>query len=186
MKKAELFHVEIESISQGILILADWCAPAGFYDVTLTPVKPKPDPFAPPWDDAPDWAEWAARNKSCVERWYETRPRPGSDKSPWWTLWDGRSDLIRNWLDVQEDHNWRDTLQERPKPEPLCPICGKPASEHTDGLFCCPRCGGSMGLFEWKVAPLSGGWCSQCDDCWSWGPVRQDKADAIEAGNRRA
>lgn len=28
-----------------------------------------------------------------------------------------------------------------PNPEPLCPVCGKPAGEHRDGLWCCGHCG---------------------------------------------
>ena len=82
--------------------------------------------------------------------------------------------------------NWRDTLQKRPGPEPQCPVCGKPAGEHRDGLWCCPRCGGVMRLFPFAHEEWAEGWSSQCDACWSWGPVRRDKADAIEAGNRRA
>ena len=95
--------------------------PYGKYDVTMTPVEPEPEPFDPPWDEAPDWANWAARNRSCVERWYERRPKPNSHKCPWWPSWAGRRDLIRNWREGQEDPNWRDTLQKRPKPEPEPP-----------------------------------------------------------------
>jgi len=35
-----------------------------------------------------------------------------------------------------------------PKPEPLCPVCGKPAAEHRDGLFCCGHCGREVRLIE--------------------------------------
>jgi len=152
------------------------------YRVTLTPVEPKPaQPTPPSWDDAPAWAHTLAQEGSGRWYWYESWQPTPSDRG-WY--WNGLRNLGAG--PGNPNPNWRDTLQERPKPEPVCPVCGKPAGEHRDELFCCPRCGGSMGLFEWKVAPLSGGWCSQCEDCWSWGPVRKEKADAIEAGNRRA
>ena len=69
----------------------------------------------------------------------------------------------------------------KPTPDPPCPVCGKAASEHKDGLFCCPRCGGVMRTFEWAC-----GWWSACDGCSTHGPTRHELADAIEAGNRRA
>ena len=68
-----------------------------------------------------------------------------------------------------------------PTPAPLCPVCGKPASEHQDGLLCCARCGGVMRTFEWAC-----GWWSTCSTCSTHGPTRHELADAIEAGNRRA
>ena len=68
-----------------------------------------------------------------------------------------------------------------PAPESLCPVCDKPASEHEDGLFCCPRCGGAMRVFKWAQ-----GWWSACDTCCTHGPTRHELAEAIKAGNRRA
>jgi len=34
------------------------------------------------------------------------------------------------------------------EPEPPCPVCGKPASEHRGGLFCCAHCGGEARMME--------------------------------------
>lgn len=139
--------------------------------VALTLVDPEPPAFAPPWDDAPDWAEWAARNKSYVERWYETRPSPGSRRSPWWTLWDGRSDLIRNWHEGYEDPNWRTTLQERPKP---------PEPE----LDPCPHCGG-----EWGISTVNSffvmSFSAVCVECRFRTPSYPTRAELAQAVNRR-
>jgi len=153
--------------------------------------RAKPEPAVPPsWDDAPEFAGWRGQNLNGAWYWYHSRPEQGAfscyETTPLVRWKPGMYGWNCYALCGTPNPNWRDTLQQRPEPEPPCPVCGKPQSEHRDGLFCCPHCGGSMGLFEWDVAPLSGGWCSQCDDCWSWGPVRKDKADAIEAGNRRA
>ena len=41
-------------------------------------------------------------------------------------------------------------------PDPLCPECGRPASEHRNGLFCCPHCGGEVEIENKQVVCQ---WC---------------------------
>ena len=74
-----------------------------------------------------------------------------------------------------------------PTPDPLCSVCGKPASEHRDGLFCCPFCGGTTGLeFVYTTTSCVHLYRAECQVCvWKMGRY-VPRADAIEAGNRRA
>ena len=90
----ELSNVEIESVSQGILLLTNNYVEGERFDVTLTPAesKPEPEPFAPPWDDAPDWANWAAQDEDG--RWYGYQNRPFAPGNELWVPRGGRFECI--------------------------------------------------------------------------------------------
>lgn len=114
------------------------------YCVTLQkPPEPEPVPV-PSWDDAPDWANWVAQNAGGCWYWKEYCPHIVGNN---WMPTRGRNEHA---LCGTKNPNWKDTLQHRseprPEPDPLCPVCGKPASEHLERLFCCAHCG--------SVAPL--------------------------------
>jgi len=115
------------------------------FDVTIKRVapEPEPEPAAPPsWDEAPEWVRGRGQNLNGAWYWYRYLPEYGLDG--WQAV--GHHALIRR--DRPDNPNWRNTLQQRPKPEPLCPVCGKPASEHRDGLWCCGHCGGEATYYE--------------------------------------
>ena len=107
-------------------------------------IVPKPAPEPPSWDNAPEWAQWLAQDGADETGhpnddawwWHKATPRLCSDHPIWGSP--GRQRLAGRGI---PNHNWRSTLQQRPKPEPLCPVCGKPASKHEYRLFCCPFCG---------------------------------------------
>ena len=147
----ELSNVDVETVSRGLLVRSNVSVEEGTYRVTLTPVEPepKPEPVAPPsWDDAPYWAQWLAQDASGMFRWYVDRPVPdlwGSGGA--WDAQGATSNTCRSITRRPPNPNWRDTLQQRPAPEPLCPVCGKPASEHRDGLFCCGHCGREVHMY---------------------------------------
>ena len=75
---------------------------------------PKADPYDYPWDEAPEWAQWAATDESGRAWWYALEPVCGR------ISWD-----ISSWRDKVEDFNkdlgtfpgdtWQDSLRARPK-----------------------------------------------------------------------
>ena len=70
------------------------------------------------------------------------------------------------------------------EPEPPCPVCGKPASERKDGLFCCPHCGGEA-AFGWRSANPWEHYVAECTNCHvSMGRYRKD--GVVSDWNRRA
>jgi len=71
------------------------------------------------------------------------------------------------------------------KPEPPCPVCGKPASEHRDGLFCCGHCGGEAWFDKAKICGCPG-WKAECRHCAIKTRVFANKTDAEADWNRRA
>lgn len=109
------------------------------FKVTFTP-KPEPPPEPPPWDDAPDWARWLAQSKRGPWYWWEFEPRDIDNE---WAVIRGMYTFIR---DGTPNPNWRDTLQERPEPEPEFPCkCGGTAVHVLDGdgyghSFQCRNC----------------------------------------------
>ena len=103
-------------------------------------------------------------------------------------------------------------IEPEPTPEPPCPVCGKPASEHKsglfwgykghtkerpcsvcdrpaseheDGLFCCPHCGASRDMLAVLSMPTPLVWCKDCGARTETTPPTT-VASAIEAWNRRA
>ncbi len=71
-----------------------------------------------------------------------------------------------------------------PTPDPLCPVCGKPAGEHRDGLFCCGHCGGEVML--WAPVTAHMGWNAHCNRCKTRTTEHDSADDARAAWNRRA
>jgi len=70
------------------------------------------------------------------------------------------------------------------EPEPLCPVCGKPAGEHRDGLFCCGHCEGEAML--WAPVTAHMGWTAHCNNCKIRTTEHGSAEGARAAWNRRA
>jgi len=70
------------------------------------------------------------------------------------------------------------------EPEPLCPVCGKPAGEHRDGLFCCGHCKGEAML--WAPVTAHMGWTAHCNNCKIRTMEHDSAENARAAWNRRA
>lgn len=65
----------------------------------------------PDWKDAPEWAQWLARDESGVWYWYENEPDVFDD------FWDNRTGLFSlaipsNW------GRWQESLEQRPAVQP--------------------------------------------------------------------
>jgi len=147
-------------------------------------IVPKPTPAAPPsWDDAPEWAQWRAQDENGAWYWYEMEPR--NDGVHYWGSAE-RHQYARGKAAGTSIPNWRDTLQERPAPEPLCPVCRKPASEHPDGLFCCGHCKGSAKHKTKRAGRFAGYHRVFCTECGARTTLWSDGSLADAAWNRRA
>ena len=72
-----------------------------------------------------------------------------------------------------------------PEPEPLCPVCGKPASEHCWGLFCCPHCTGEAGVRHTEDSFGHDHAWVQCSGCPAQTKPLGTAAEAAKAWNRR-
>lgn len=122
------------------------------FDVALTPKDTRPG-FVPSWDDAPDWAMWAARDKSGAGYWFAMRPSQAG--CPWWRSV-GKKEAFSNWREEASDPDWKNTLQRRPEPE-------RPRPE-----FVCPDCGA---ILEKDVYEVRGGpctvWVCECLPAWN-------------------
>jgi len=59
----------------------------------------------PSWDDAPEWAQWLAKDKDGTWYWYEYQPIVAHGQ--WYMTEDGR------WEAVITD-SWNDSLEPRP------------------------------------------------------------------------
>jgi len=69
-----------------------------------------------------------------------------------------------------------------PATEPVCPVCGAPASEHRDGLFCCPLCKGEA---ELRRSGMGGTYTIRCSQCLLQTPLGHLPV-LSEIWNRRA
>ena len=166
------------------------CVKGARYRVALTPiereVEPKPKPVEPPsWDDAPEYAEWRGQNLNGAWYWYHSRPEQSAfscyETTPLVRWKPGMYGWSHYALCGTHNPNWRDTLQQRPKPEPLCPVCGKPQSEHRDGLFCCPFCAG-----EWRRYDEGAFLSAHCRGCGHRTKKYKTAWDLAADVNRRA
>lgn len=63
--------------------------------------------FTPDWNDAPEWANYVAKDGDGEWYWYENEPTPFGAS---WLLNSGRSYYIG-----AESPYWKDSLQYRPK-----------------------------------------------------------------------
>ena len=141
----------------------------------------KPKPVEPPsWDDLPDWADWRAQDYTGAWWVYENKP----------AQFDGIFGVVsgktKHLLSHMSSPNWRDTLEQRPAPEPLCPVCGKPASEHPDGLFCCGHCKGRAKHKTKRAGKFAGYHRVFCTECGARTTLWSDGSLARAAWNRRA
>ena len=80
----------------------------------------------------------------------------------------------------------RDTLRARTEPEPLCPECGKPASEHRDGLFCCGHCGNEAGFRHTENSFGQDRVWVRCSHCPAQTMALDTETEGTAAWNRRA
>jgi hypothetical protein len=60
----------------------------------------------PTWDEAPEWANWLARDEDGTWGWFENEPRIRFNDG--WYSDSGR------YLTVENYDYWRDTLEPRP------------------------------------------------------------------------
>ena len=60
----------------------------------------------PDWKDAPEWANWLAKDEQDDWCWYEIEPIP--DVGGWW--WSSGS---HQYCDLHAD-DWKDSLEKRP------------------------------------------------------------------------
>ena len=67
-----------------------------------------------PWDDAPEWAQWAATDSDGVSYFYETEPYISSE-GEWMThcLYD-ETLLIYNHFEFCDKNEWQNSLEKRP------------------------------------------------------------------------
>ena len=75
-------------------------------------------------------------------------------------------------------------VESEPLCPPLCPICGKPASEHCWGLFCCPKCHGKSAIDRMGEQRFQ--WWIECPDCGLRTKTCPTPCDAAADWNRRA
>ena len=68
------------------------------------------------------------------------------------------------------------------EPERLCSVCGEPASEHTDGLFCCPHCEHSL-IY---MIDREDGFRAFCGGCGEDSAYRRTKQKVISHWNQRS
>ena len=71
----------------------------------------KSQQFTPNWEDAPEWANWLAQDKSGAWFWHIEKPCPRDTGNCSWI--GGRYQSA-----TKLNKNWQQTLQERPKPTP--------------------------------------------------------------------
>ena len=76
-------------------------------------------------------------------------------------------------------------VESEPLCPPLCPICGKPASEHCWGLFCCPHCTGEAGVRHTEDSFGHDHAWVQCSGCPAQTKPLGTAAEAAKAWNRR-
>jgi hypothetical protein len=70
----------------------------------------------PNWEDAPEWANFCAKNLTGEWAWYEKEPSMQyGDISTKWTT-DGKTVV------VIDNTDWKDTLQQRPTPAPIVEV----------------------------------------------------------------
>ena len=71
----------------------------------------------PSWENAPDWAQWLARDADGEWCWYEARPKIQTGDTYW------TRDDVNRWAVAGKDQ-WEETLEERrkPPPPPTCPL----------------------------------------------------------------
>ncbi len=62
----------------------------------------------PPWDTAPEWAEWLAMDENGAWNWYKEKPYQHAGERQWYR---NQGDPFRACVLP----NWRTTLQQRPK-----------------------------------------------------------------------
>lgn len=68
----------------------------------------------PPWEDAPDWAEWLAQDADGFWAWFRREPRLGHNED--WVV--GEQTALPTWSKAgkgQTNPNWRTTLERRPE-----------------------------------------------------------------------
>lgn len=66
------------------------------------------DDSKPDWGDAPEWANYLARDEDGGWYWYENNPVAGCDE------WDENGGKLSKAGFSLEDINWQDTLEKRP------------------------------------------------------------------------
>jgi len=150
------------------------------YHPSLAPTEREPEPVAPPsWDDAPEWAEWIAQDSNGWWWAYKNNPAPLGG------VFGGTIAPVKRLCVGIPNPNWRDTLQQRPEPEPLCPVCGKPASEHNDGLFCCGHCSGRVMMSTNRLIDPTH-YVVKCLHCGATVPENTSRQGVKRVWNRRA
>lgn len=65
--------------------------------------------FEYPWDEAPEWARWAATDEQGLRFWFESEPTAHPEHGTFWS--DEYHEAIG---DIE---NWQNSLQERPRPK---------------------------------------------------------------------
>lgn len=63
----------------------------------------------PSWEDAPEWAQWLAQDKSGCWFWHESKPMAAKDRQ-----WDS-AETFGGFNKGIPNPNWRDTLEQRPQ-----------------------------------------------------------------------
>jgi hypothetical protein len=71
--------------------------------------------FTPNWDDAPEWANWLAQDVTGQWIWFGERPTAGNVESWGWNTYQDKFFKI-------QVKNWKQTLQQRPTPEPVVEV----------------------------------------------------------------
>lgn len=67
----------------------------------------------PDWKDAPEWAQWLARDSNGLWYWYEMEPYVVDDLE----TWDNQAGLFLQALPVKVS-GWETTLEQRPAVQP--------------------------------------------------------------------
>jgi len=67
----------------------------------------------PNWDKAPEWAKWWAVDESGAHYWFENKPIISISDTMWLRGEDDDGKLL-----VAYDGDWKNSLQERPVPNP--------------------------------------------------------------------
>jgi len=92
IKRAEWLH-DVAKASNGIL------------QQEVEHIRAELARIKPSWDDAPEWAQWYARDSSRMQHWHESEPHPIASQE-WISL--SRSLLIR-------DYDWKKSKERRPE-----------------------------------------------------------------------
>ena len=137
----------------------------------VEPVSPKWDDYEsnlnrPLWDEAPEWANWLAKDSSGYWVWFEEKPILMREN--WW------SPRSRTEICVSKEniisHDWRETLEMRPLPlawlQSLADI-----DEEADDV---------QGELSWYQAPEWAGWLFQdLDGQWYWAENRPEFIEKV-------